>query len=230
MNFIWDIVLRARESGYQEEDLFFVQAADYSPYYEQSFSVLNQDTVEKKEIELNALFRFSHIFQEILKKDVNEFEEFQKYLFDTAVHILLYADLHYGISKRELYIRKFTKEILNGIFGEDAAQNFQMTDAHEQNRLAALVLTQVQTGSSLIIFRKAVLVLYPNAMLYQIRADKKTLLLYVEVKKSAEREQALNFVLEMFLPLCYELRVFWGYHFGVIGVESTMIMDEIEIY
>ena len=58
MNFIWDIALRAKESGIKEEDLFFEQAEDYSPYYEQSFSVINQDVVRKKRIEINALYRF----------------------------------------------------------------------------------------------------------------------------------------------------------------------------
>ena len=48
MNFIWDIALRAKESGIKEEDLFFEQAEDYSPYYEQSFSVINQDVVRKR--------------------------------------------------------------------------------------------------------------------------------------------------------------------------------------
>lgn len=230
MNFIWDITLRAKESKIEENELFFKQAQDYSPYYEQAFSIINQDTIKKKIIEINALYRFSDIFQELLRKEIDDFEEFQTYLFDCAIHILLYTDLKHGISKRELYIRKFMEEIAEGNFGEEVAENFGCIKLHQQNRLTTLVLAQQQTGSSLVLFRKAVLVLYPAAMLYQVKAEKQKLLLYVDDKKTAKKEKALNFVLEMFLPLSYQVRVFWQYHFGVIGIEETMQIDEIEIY
>lgn len=230
MNFIWDITLRAKESKIEENELFFKQAQDCSPYYEQSFSIINQDTIKKKIIEINALYRFSDIFQELLRKEIDDFEEFQTYLFDCAIHILLYTDLKHGISKRELYIRKFMEEIAEGNFGEEVAENFGCIKLHQQNRLTTLVLAQQQTGSSLVLFRKAVLVLYPAAMLYQVKAEKQKLLLYVDDKKTAKKEKALNFVLEMFLPLSYQVRVFWQYHFGVIGIEETMQIDEIEIY
>ena len=230
MNFIWDIALRAKESGIKEEELFFEQAEDYSPYYEQSFSVINQDVVRKKRIEINALYRFCDIFRDLLKEEVDDFEEFQRYLFDCAIHVLLYTDLKHGISKRELYIRKFMEEIAGGNFGEEVARNFNCIKSHQQNRMTTLVFAQQQTGSSLVLFRKAVLVLYPNAMLYQVKAEKQKLLLYVDDRKTERKERALRFVLEMFLPLSYQVRVFWKYHFGVIGVDKTMKINEIEIY
>lgn len=63
MNFIWDIILQAQKEGKEKSDLFFWQAQNYSPYYEQSFNTINEEHIDKILIEINALYRFSHIFR-----------------------------------------------------------------------------------------------------------------------------------------------------------------------
>ncbi|PXV86910.1 hypothetical protein C8E03_111110 [Lachnotalea glycerini] len=230
MNFLWDIVLRAQSSKKKEEDLFFTQAAECSPFYEQSFSCINENLVDENEIELNLLYRFTDIFQEILAEDGKEFCEFKKYLIDVVLHILLYTDLRHGLSIREIYIRKLTQELLNGTFWEEGAKKFQMIPLQKQKRLATLVLSQIQTGSSLLIFRRSVLILFPDAILYQVKADRKKLLLYLTDAQEDHKKSMIQFVQDMFLPLSYNIRIFWEYHFGIIGVEGTMRIDELAIY
>lgn len=230
MNLIWDILLRARRGGKNDSDLFFRQAEWCSPWYEQSFVCLNQSEVEEDIVEINALYRFADIFQAFLHEDITDFPEFQSHLFDAAIHLLAEIDLHHGLSKREFYIRKLTLEILEGAFGPSAAEHFGAVPADRQDRMAALVLSQLQTGASLVIFRKAVLVQFPDAMIYQVRADPKQILLYVGVAESKRLGLSAAFLQEMFLPVSYRLRIFWAHHFGVIGVDATMHMDGIEIY
>ena len=69
MNFLWDIALRAKEQGFKKEELFFKQAEEYSPYFEQSFSCVNETKVTSPVIESNLLYRFADIFQDILKQE-----------------------------------------------------------------------------------------------------------------------------------------------------------------
>ena len=235
MNFLWDIALRAEEQGFLEQDLFFRQAREYSPFFEQSFPCINEQKVENATIELNLLYRFADIFQEILFPEglglqEDEYEEFRLYFIDTALHTLLFTDLRNGLSKRELYIRKMWEELLDGTFWREAVRNFSGIDRHKQVRLATLLLTQMETGSSLIIFRRAVLVLYPDAMLYQIKNERKKLLLYLKEKKTDAGEKKMQFVKDMFLPIGFELRIFWQYHFGIIGIDDTMKLDEMALY
>lgn len=238
MNFFWDIVLQAQEQGKQEEDLFFTQANEYSPFLEQSFSCINETKIDDEVIELNLLFRFANVFQEILSPQLQEhlaeadrnFSEFRIYFIDAALHTLLYTDLRAGLTKRDVYIKKLTEELLGGAFWKAAAPKFAKIGRPEQNRLAALVLTQMQTGSSLHIFKRGVLVLFPQARLYQLRDRQEQLLLYLEQNPSDADRQSLQFVQDMFLPIRYELRVFWRYHFGVIGIDDAMKIDEIALY
>ena len=230
MNFLWDIALKAQQQGKKEEELLFCQAREYSPFYEQAFSYLNETKVEEAVIELNLLVRFAEIFQYILAEDNRQYPEFEKYLIDAALHMILHADIYHGVSKRDIYIRKLTQEIENGTYWKRAAEEFKLIPFEKRSRIATLVLNQIQTGASVMTFRRALLVLFPNAVLYQIKEDRKKLLLYLKMDKNKTDERMLQLIEDMFLPVSYHLRVFWKYHFGIIGVDDTMKIDEIAIY
>lgn len=230
MNFLWDIALKAQAQGVPEEELFFCQAKEYSPFYEQAFPCLNEREVQKGRIELNLLLRFDHIFQDILAQEEGKASGFREYLIDAALHMLLYTDLRHGLSKRDIYIRKIRQELEEGIFWKEASEVFRDIPMERRNRLAALTLTQMQTGSSLMIFRKSIKVIFSDAVIYQIKDDRKKILLYLREDKTESREKELRLLQDMFLPIRYELRVFWKYHFGIIGVADTMQMDKIAIY
>lgn len=92
------------------------------------------------------------------------------------------------------------------------------------------MLTQIQTGASLAVFRRGVLVLYPDAMLYQMRQEPGKLLLYLNCPETTAGAGGLQFVQDMFLPVGFDLRIFWQHHFGIIGVEDTMRPDEMALY
>ena len=122
------------------------------------------------------------------------------------------------------------REMENGGFGPSIAAHLQAVDLDKRERLSSLALTQLQTGSSLLLFRKAAVLLFPDALLYQERYEPKQLLLFIADKKDERLEHYSQLIEELFLPISHRLRVFWEHHFGVIGVESTMHTDHIEIY
>ena len=230
MNFLWDIALRAQQQGKREEDLFFCQAKEYSPFYEQAFSCLNETKVRSETVELNLLYRFADIFEYILAEDVEEYPQFQTYLIDAALHAILHTDLYHGVTRREIYVRKLMEELENGTFWREGAEKYRLIPPGKRSRIATLVLNQMQTGSSVALFRRALVVLFPDAVLYQFKADPEKLLLYLKESRSGDAEQMLTFIRELFLPLRCHLRVFWKYHFGIIGVDEAMRIDEIAIY
>ncbi|MCM1183230.1 MAG: hypothetical protein NC337_07645 [Roseburia sp.] len=235
MNFMWDIALRAYGQGLEEQELFFAQAREYSPFFEPSFSCLNETTVPEPVIELNLLYRFADIFQELLAPEIPGLEEgayawFRRYFTDAALHTLLYTDLRHGLTAREIRIHKILEELRDGTFWRKTAADFNVIERSAQGRLAALVLSQMEVGSSLRLFRRGVLILYPDAMLYQLKEEPEKLLLYIRSAETRERARQLRFVREMFLPVGFELRVFWRYHFGIIGAEETMRPDAMALY
>lgn len=230
MNFIWDIVIKAQNQGIEEQNLFFCPARECSPWYEQSFPVINDNEIEESEIEYNALYRFDALFHDLLRDDFDECLEFQAKLFDAVSHLLVQIDLHHGLSKREYYIRRLLREMENGSFGSSVANHVKAVEQKKRERLSALALTQFQTGSNLLLFRRAVLVLFPDALLYQERPNPKCILLYVGQTRDIRLEHSIQFIEELFLPVNFRLRVFWKHHFGVLGIDAIMQVDKIEIY
>lgn len=230
MNYIWDIVLCAEKSGTDRNHLFFRQAEGGSPWYEQAFPILNQTEVEEDTIEINSLCRFDAIFQGILHPEMKVMPEFREYLFDLAIHFLCEVDLHRGLTRYEFYLRRLSQELSAGGYGSEAAGDYDALAAELQNKLCGLLLSQIKTGASLYLFRKAVLVICPDVMFYQLKQKREQLLLYLGRKKTKQYEHKVQFVINTFLPIDYKVRIFWEHHFGVQGVIDTMQLDEIEIF
>ena len=133
-----------------------------------------------------------------------------------------------GLSKRDFYVQKLRCDLLAGEFGGPAAQAVQALSDDRQRGVASLLLMQYETGSSLLMFCKAMTYFYPDAMLYQLKAHPEQLLLYLGLA-GADR-QTVQLLEDLFLPLQYQVRIFWTKHFGVWDVDETLVLDEIEIY
>lgn len=236
MNFIWDMVLRAEEQGLDRSDVFFRQAEQYSPCYEQSLPDINQKEIHTPINEINALYRFSHIFQEILHPDMiaelkqQELDEFANYFFDIIMHILSEIDLKHGLNKREYFVRKLSKELLGGVYGETAAVTVASLERKLQLQMANELLTQMQTGASLLAFRRAALLMFADCFIYQSNFNCKELLIYIGEKKTNINQTQMDFVIDSFLPLGFSAKIFWQYHFGIIGIDATMQSDAIAIF
>lgn len=230
MNFLWDILIRAKQQGKREDELFFFQADEFSPFRESAFPNINQYWIDTNEIPLNLLFRYAEIFQELLAEQSEDIQQFKKYLIDAALHVIVHADLYHGITKKEVYIRRMISELENGQYWMDAAKVFGLLSARQKNKIASLIYSQMQVGTSILLFRKGILTMYPDAILYQVKSQKQQLLLYLGTDKTENDEQKVKFVQDFFLPISYNLRIFWKYHFGIIGVDETMKIDEIAIY
>ena len=57
MNYIWDIIIKARQLGIDETKIKFIAAKSYSPYMELSNENINFKDIEQ-EVELNPYYRF----------------------------------------------------------------------------------------------------------------------------------------------------------------------------
>lgn len=55
------------------------------------------------------------------------------------------------------------------------------------------------------------------------------MLVYTGLRKERNLEQRIRFLIDTFLDIRYHVEIFYEYHFGIIGVEETMQIDEIAI-
>lgn len=230
MNYIWEIALNLADKNINKEDTFFFQSPVYSPYYEQAFKAMNTKELNPAHIPINSFYRFEKIFCPLLQPDLEGYEALKKYLFDLVIHYLIEIDLRQGLSKRTFYTHKIKKDILQGVYGEQAKFYFEFFNQHEQLILAEFILYQFEAGGSILLFSKVVRAIFYKAIVYKNNAETDQILVYIGEKKDEKRETLIKFMTQTFLPLHFKIRLFWEHHFGILDVEETLELGDIEIF
>jgi hypothetical protein len=241
------MLIEVERLGIRKEQLTFVKAKSYSPYMELAFEDLNKtvlaDYDERKttnphsrsrrttyEIEVNPYYRFFEIFRDMYSIDDNEYAELKAVLFDLLIHHLADTDSYMGMSKGEFYKGFLLEDIKSQYFGEKTYQQLKVFKEAEQQYLLARILMLYELGESLLLFKETIHTIYSNSAIYINKREKEEILIYLGVNKSKRQEEKLSFLLDFFLPVKYEIRVYWDKHFGVIGEDETMRMGRIVLY
>lgn len=230
MNYAWEAVLLAEKSKKDRDSLRFVEATCPSPYIEVSVTDLNAQTVEGDEIEINPLYRFEKVFGRLFDKNITDMPQTRALLFDVCMHYAVQLDLREGLTKEDFYESRIVADIQEGIYGEAAWKRFRLFRKPEQKIIIHACLMLMKSGNYMASFRTAVTGIYPYACIYENNETVYELLVYLGADETdGERERAA-FLREMFLPIQETVYFFYEHHFGVIGVEKTMVIDEMVIF
>ncbi len=231
MRELWEVVLEAKKEQIPLKDLRFVHEGKGSAYMELSLSFINQEELQgEKVIGVNTYCRFYSIFKHMYQPDQKEFPYLRNSLTNLILHLLAENDARRGMTKEEYYKKLLIRDIQTGVFGKEAIQVFAHMEKEEQDKLMSGWLRSYRTGSSLAIFIDMVHSLIDNSIVYHNNDFPEELLVYTSSKKTDELEQCLQFLIELFLDIQYRVEIYYEYHFGIIGMEDTMQIDEIALY
>lgn len=121
-------------------------------------------------------------------------------------------------------------DIENGVCGEDVRIVFMRLEREEQEILLGGWLRSYRVGSSLSIFIDMVSDLIDDSIVYHNNDNPDELLIYTGLKYTSAVEQKIRCLMNLFLDMRYQVDIFYEYHFGIIEIEGTMVIDEIAIY
>ncbi len=230
MNCVWEVVLKAKKSGYGLEELRFINSQSPSPYTESSFDFLNSDTVEDREIEINPLYRFATQLGEIFLPDVVGYENVRAMFLDVMLHYVAIWDLRSGGDKKELRAMYILNEIQEGRFLKSIRETLLDLEFNKAKRIIFCLLDLYKCKDYITIFRKALKELYPKANLYIHSENLRKLILFTGVDKTKKDMERIEMLKELFLPISYETDIFWKYHFGIVGVKESMKIGKMALY
>ena len=230
MNCVWEVVLKAKKSGYGLEELRFINSQSPSPYTESSFDFLNSDTVEDREIEINPLYRFATQLGEIFLPDVVGYENVRAMFLDVMLHYVAIWDLRSGGDKKELRAMYILNEIQEGKFLKSIRETLLDLELNKAKRIIFCLLDLYKCKDYITIFRKALKELYPKANLYIHSENLRKLILFTGVDKTKKDMERIEMLKELFLPISYETDIFWKYHFGIVGVKESMKIGKMALY
>lgn len=230
MNYIWEAVLHADEERIPREELRFKPSDNGSPYMEIVRENINQKKLEEPLVEVNPLYRFAYIFSEMFSKNLEGYEQTREKFFEIAMQYMVQLDLRQGMDKQEYRLCFLLEDILNGVYGVEAAQAIRWFEKEKLRQLLRFVLDLYECGSSIYHFRKVMRYLYPDSLVYANNEDARQLLIYVGKKETEAEQKKLAFLQGTFLPINYEVFLFWEHHFGIIDVEETMELDNMVLF
>lgn len=228
MNYIWESFLIADKENINRNDITFVQAKVFSPYMELSLDELNITSLpENKKIGVNSYYRFYEIFQDLININLEESKELREVTLDILMHFLGKIDLKMGLCKEEFKKQFILKDILDKVYGEDLSKMINSFDKKELDIFLGGIITLYKTGECIYLFNKIVRRIFVNSSIYYDKEKPKDIYVFLNIKQNAILEDKIKAIIDTFLPMNMNLLVFWDKHFGVIGVDSTMQMDEI---
>ncbi len=230
MNYAWEAVLQAEKNNRERDDLRFVQASNPSPYIEVSVIDLNQASPEEDRIEINPLYRLEDVFGVLFDRNITGMEQTRELLFDACMHYIVQLDLREGLSKEDYYCKLIEDDIQKGRYGALAGQRFSLFDKAEQKIILRSYLQLLKTGNYLEEFRKVMIRLYSHAFIYENNESAYELLVYLGVKENGQERNRAAFLRDTFLPIQETVYWFYEHHFGIIGVDETMMADEMVIF
>jgi len=231
MNYLWEVVLAAKNAGMKQEDIRFCRSMNGSPYMEVSMDTLNQEDIRGiKEIEVNIYYRFYSVFKEMFRPEYQEYTSLRESLTNLMLHMIAGNDARKGMTREEYNKKMLFKDIHADCFGAEIKKQFELFSRTQQEILLSGWLRSYRAGSSLTSFTDMIHAVIDDSIVYHGKDTPYEILIYTSLKNTLESEQKLSLLADIFLPVRYQVIVFYEYHFGIIGVDDTMIMDEIAMY
>ena len=229
MNYIWELMIRAKEKGVDEADVFFKYGKPFSAYMELSFEDINETDI-LHEVEINPFYRYYSIFKELFEPNINENEELIEVIHDLIIHHLKDIDVFMGMNKREYYIKFVIDDMKDGFFGEYIKDKIDIFTLGEQKIVANSILNLYRTNECMHLLKDTVSRIFRNAYIFSNIAEKDEIILFLRTKETKEKYEQIEVLKYLFLPFKCNVEVYWEQIFGVIGTYEMMKMNEIMNY
>ena len=229
MNYIFELMMYMLENHKRPETLTFQKADNYSAYLELALEFVNESEFQEYEqIPINPYFRYHEIFKQLFVSE--EYQELKQTLLDILIHINFETDRLAGMSKSTFYRIYMIEACKAGEMGRHVAEHWSILSFKEETTLGDALVEQYITGNSLSIYKRMVHVFFPKGSVYMHQYNGKEILVYTADIKNSTGLKQIDLVNELFLPLQFKVQIYWKNHFGIIDIDETMQLDQIELY
>lgn len=229
MNYIWDLVIKAERSGLAKQTIKFSAARIFSPYLELSLKYLNTPEVPPQ-VEVNPYYGYYEIFKELFDINNSEETELRNTLFDIIIHFLADIDRNQGLNKRDYYLKFILQDIEAGLFGKQNSVRIKLFDRDEKEIIAGNILRLYELGEAVYLLTDTLRKIFKKPFIYANPEEKDELIIYIDQKESRTAQEKMELIKEFFVPVRFQTEIYWKNHFGIIGLDEIMRIDDIVLY
>lgn len=229
MTYLWEILLKADEQEFPREKIRFIQTRTPAPYMEVTYDELNRQHVDEAPVEVNAYYRFSSIFDHVLN-GLEDYPELRNCLYDILMHYVAEINMREGLCINEYFGLFLRDDVRSGKFGRQFKEVLQTFPRHQVRFVVENMVRLYELGPSVTLFQAVMRQIYPRSIIYLDAVERRELLIYIGRKEIPEYYRQVEFLLALFVPFDYIAHLFWDMHFGIIGVNETLELDELVLY
>lgn len=230
MNYIWQVLLQKMDNNEEISSLKFKPADNYCAYLEVVTDYFNVQQWQGEVIEINPYHRFNHLFGDyITPKDIPEVLDIKTEYFNHCMHLLSHNDLYKGVDQ-ETYHRQFIEEqIHEGIWGNKVKEYFIYFSSQEKRILLKGIQTLYKIGTTITLLVQIIKQVFKGSCIYKSQERGNEIYIYIPERKTPVLEKKLELIRWFFMDIEVQSHIYWDRHFGIIGIESTMKIDEIVV-
>lgn len=229
MNYIWELSIKAKNDGINENNIFYKVGKPFSGYMELSFENMNQEDV-LYEVEINPYYRYYEIFKNLFEPNTKENTELIEITHDLTIHHLKDIDVLMGMSKREYYIKFIINDIKKGLFGDFIKDRIEFFSKEEQKVLGNNILSLFLTDEGIYLLKDTMRKIFTSTYIFSNASEKDEIVFFLRTKRTKEKEEKLELIKYIFLPFKCIVEVYWEHIFGVIGIDELMKINKIMNY
>lgn len=233
MNYLKDIIIECNENNIDKTNIKYYMPKQISPYIEINQEDLNTlELVNNKEnkIGVNPYFNNEKIFWELLSPNNILYPQLKKLIFNVLCHFIAETD-YLSLKRVGDYILKFIeKAIINGEYGDIVKEFYELFSREEKEKILNEMVIMYRIGGNIERFLAISNKIFSGSITYDCSEEKNIIDMYLPFKKDCLNSDKLDFLVEMFLPINLSLKTYWEYHFAIIGIDETSVIDECRIF
>lgn len=214
MNYLWQ--------NYDIENEFYIDIKPYSPYLEIGH-------FKDKKIGVNPLLRFHEVFAPLFESSTYMASDSHKAIENCLLHYLAQIDLNSGVHKVSLLEDNLNIEIKQGHFGQKARDIYLKLNEYEKHIILIYLQRHEAAQGIKSFFFDAVETFFPKTKSYYNEFEEK-FLLCIPTSENDHNNKLMELLILLLLDMEVKLEVFWDSHFGIIGEQETMRLDDFIIY
>lgn len=221
MSYIWE--------KYSEDAKYHI-SGDVCPYIE----VFDSDGLR---IGVNPLIRFSQIFNSTFESDEGSFVfdtllellggECVEKIVDVIFHYLAQLDKTKGLDLNQRMIEKISEEIDKGLWGEKAKDLVGKMTTDDKEKILHVLCYRVQNDNQSYFMEAIGRAFSVSSLCFDKKTNKNYL--FIGMEESDYNVNKLELIKLFFWSINRDLTVIWKYHYGIIGCDDTMHINEIQI-
>lgn len=233
MNYLKDIIMESEEKKIDKMKIKYYMPEHISPYLElneDNLNLINLDGSKENLIGVNPYFRNEKIFWDFMSPNIINFKGLKDMLFNIICHLIAETDYFYIKRVSDFEKKMLEKAILSYEYGEFIKNTYFGFSKSEKEIILEELLKMYKIGSNMERFLSVLNEIFMGNISYDYLEEKNTINMFLSQKENETNIKKLEFLKELFLPINLKLRIYWEYHFLIIGVDETSKLDNCKIF